>query len=172
MMAHIQQITAKTVLEITPEDVLALNDTDLRELVARLCEAEVWRARQSTVVVTWGGSQTTKDGGVDVHVELPAGVTWAGGFVPRRVTGFQVKKPDMAAKAIKDEMRPGDTLRPVIADLAAAQGAYIIVSSSGTTSHTGLSDRRQAMHEAVDDLPTRQDLYGNAEQVPVLAPVQ
>lgn len=146
-------------LEISPEDILALNDADLRELVARLCEAEVRRASQSTVAVTWGGSQTTKDGGVDVHVALPAGVAWAEGFVPRRVAGFQVKKPDMAAKAVRDEMRPGDTLRPVIADLAAVQGAYVIVSSSGTVSHTGLSDRRKAMREALGDLVGGEDLH-------------
>lgn len=146
-------------LEIAPEDILALNDTDLRELVGRLCEAEVQRAGQSPAAATWGGSQTTKDGGVDVHVALPAGATWAEGFIPRPVTGFQVKKPDMAAKAIKDEMRPGDVLRPVIVDLASAKGAYVIVSSSGTTSHTGLSDRRQAMREAVSDLPAGQDLH-------------
>ncbi|WP_457334887.1 hypothetical protein [Rhizobacter sp. P5_C2] len=146
-------------LEISPEDLLALNDADLRELVARLCEAEVRRASQSTVAVTWGGIQTTKDGGVDVHVALPAGVAWAEGFVPRRVTGFQVKKPDMAAKAVRDEMRPGDTLRPVIADLAAVEGTYVIVSSSGTVSHTGLSDRRKAMREALGDLVGGEDLH-------------
>lgn len=146
-------------LEITPDDIHALNDADLRELVGRLCEAEVWGAGQSPVSVSWGGSQTTMDGGVDVHVALPTGVAWAEGFIPRPATVFQVKKPDMAAKAIKDEMRPDDVLRPVIAELAAAKGAYVIVSSSGTTSHTGLSDRRAAMRASVDDLPAGRDLH-------------
>ena len=66
-------------------------------------------------------------------------------FVPRQHTGFQVKKPDMPASAIRDEMRPGGVLRPVIAELAARSGAYIIVSAQGSVADKPLSDRRDAI---------------------------
>ncbi len=56
--------------EITADDVAELNDKDLRELVGRLCEAELHEKDLPTVGVTWGGKQTAKDGGVDVRVAL------------------------------------------------------------------------------------------------------
>ena len=55
------------------------------------------------------------------------------GFVPRPATGFQVKKPDMPRKAILKEMRPSGTIRPAIQELADQSGAYIIVSSTAST---------------------------------------
>lgn len=53
--------------EVTPDDIQRLNDTDLRELVALLCEAELAAQGLSTAAVTWGGSQTAADGGLDVR---------------------------------------------------------------------------------------------------------
>jgi hypothetical protein len=118
--------------EITRDDIAALNDVDLRTLIGLLCEAELRRVNLPISAVTWGGSQTAKDGGLDVRVSLPSG-TVVTGFIPRAATGFQVKKPDMPASEITKEMRPGGDLRSVIAELAAAEGAYIIVSSTGST---------------------------------------
>jgi hypothetical protein len=80
------------------------------------------------------------------------------GFVPRPKTGFQVKKPDMNPAAILEEMRPNGTLRPAIRDLADRSGAYIIVCSAGSTSDTALQRRRDAMREAIQDLPNADDL--------------
>ena len=80
--------------EITGDDISLLNDADLRALIGRLCEAELRRLGHSVSHATWGGNQTAKDGGLDVHVALPPG-TSIGGFIPRTETGFQVKKPDM-----------------------------------------------------------------------------
>jgi len=57
--------------DITPEDINQLNDIDLRELVGRLCEAELQRLGLSPSAVTWGGNQTAADGGLDVRVSLP-----------------------------------------------------------------------------------------------------
>lgn len=134
--------------EITGDDISHLNDTDLRALIGRLCEAELRRQGHSVSHVTWGGSQTAKDGGLDVHVGLPAGAG-VGGFVPRPETGFQVKKSDMPKKEIFDEMKPDGVVRPVIVDLAKASGAYIIVSATGSTAHSAIKNRKKAMAEAV-----------------------
>jgi hypothetical protein len=136
--------------EITRDDIAALNDEDLRTLIGLLCEAELRRANLPVSAATWGGNQTAKDGGLDVRVSLAAGTTVVG-FIPRAETGFQVKKPDMPPSEIAKEMRPGGTLRPVIGELAAASGAYVIVSSSGSTADSALNNRRDAMAEAVKD---------------------
>lgn len=107
-------------------------------------------AAQPTSAVTWGGNQTAKDGGLDVRVALPTGME-VSGFIPNPQTGFQVKKPDMPRAGILDEMKPkpAGVLRPVLVDLANASGAYIIVSSTGSTSDLALTNRRDAMTEAV-----------------------
>jgi hypothetical protein len=134
--------------EITRDDIAALNDEDLRTLIGLLCEAELRRANLPVSAVTWGGSQTAKDGGLDVRVALPHG-TEIEGFIPRPATGFQVKKPDMPPSEIAKEMKPNGILRPVIEELAAASGAYIIVSSTGSTADSALNSRRAAMADAV-----------------------
>ncbi len=54
--------------EITADDIAALNDEDLRSLVALLCEAELHSRGLSGSAVTWGGDQNAADGGVDVRV--------------------------------------------------------------------------------------------------------
>lgn len=140
--------------EITPDDIARLDDTRLRTLVGLLCEAELRNRGHSTSAVTWGGDQNAKDGGVDVRVSLTSG-DWDGGFIPRHCTGFQVKRQDMPPRAIAQEMRPNGKLRPVISDLAASNGAYVIVSSLGTTADSALQTRRQAMVKAAEGLAER-----------------
>jgi hypothetical protein len=51
--------------DITPDDIRQLNDIDLRELVGRLCEAELLSRGRSPAAVTWGGNQTAEDGGLE-----------------------------------------------------------------------------------------------------------
>ncbi|HRK22815.1 MAG TPA: hypothetical protein PLX06_13450, partial [Fimbriimonadaceae bacterium] len=134
--------------EITGDDIALLNDTDLRTLIGRLCEADLRRRGHSTSYVTWGGNQTAKDGGLDVYVALPSGTT-IDGYIPKVQTGFQVKKPDMPNAQILKEMKPEGILRPAIVDLAKSSGAYVIVSSTGSTAHSALTARKKAMAEAM-----------------------
>ena len=143
--------------EITGDDIAALNDEDLRTLVGRLCEAELRKEGLPLTAVTYGGNQTAKDGGLDVRVSLPLD-TAITGFVPKAATGFQAKKSDMPRAAILDEMKPQGVVRPSIVELATASGAYIIVSANGSTSDTALTNRRNAMAEAVNDLPGGENL--------------
>ena len=150
---RIEFVVAAQRFEITDDDIARLDDADLRDLVGRLCESEARRRGLPTSYITWGGSQTAPDGGLDVRVAFPAG-TAIEGFVPKAATGFQVKKPDMPRGAILEEMRPNGILRAVIQELAEESGAYIIVSSTGSTSDTALKNRRDAMAEAVNDLPS------------------
>ncbi|MBH5371507.1 hypothetical protein [Bradyrhizobium glycinis] len=143
--------------EITGDDISLLNDTDLRALIGRLCEAELRRQGYAVSHVTWGGSQTAKDGGLDIHVGLPAGSS-VEGFIPRPETGFQVKKPDMPRQDILDEMKPDGVVRPILGDLAKASGAYIIVSSTGSTALSALKNRKKAMTDAVEGVESASKL--------------
>ena len=114
--------------ELDAVDITALSAGDLRELVARLCEAEVIQQGRRPKSVMWGGAQEAPDGGLDVRIEamdLPSN----DGFVPRGICGFQVKKRAMGAAACRDEMLEGGTPKLVLADLADRNGAYIIAVS-------------------------------------------
>jgi hypothetical protein len=133
--------------EITPDDIARLNDEQLRAVVARLCEAELRGRGYSASHVTWGGNQNAADGGIDVRVALPPG-TIIDGFVPRPATGYQVKQQDMPAGEITDEMLPKGVIRPSIQGLADLAGAYVIVSSQGSTADTALTSRSDAMTSA------------------------
>lgn len=144
--------------DITPDDINQLNDVDLRELVGRLCEAELVSLGLSPAAVTWGGNQTAADGGLDVRVALPLGVSIEG-FIPSPSTGFQVKTPDMPRAAILAEMRPTGAIRPVIQELADEAGAYVIVSSNGATADRALRNRRHALRAALDDVVNADRLH-------------
>jgi hypothetical protein len=137
--------------EITGDDIALLNEEDLRTLVARLCESELRRRHLPLSAVMWGGHQNAADAGLDVRVDLGSDAE-IDGFIPRPQTGFQVKKPDMPPAQILKEMRPHGAVRSVICDLANKRGAYIIVSSSASTSDLALGKRRKAMAEALHDV--------------------
>lgn len=144
-------------LEITGKEINSLNDSDLRSLVGLLCEAELRSKNISTAAVTFGGHQDAKDGGLDVWV-LVSEILPINGFIPKANTGFQVKKPDMPRSEIIKEMRPKDELRKVICELANTGGAYIIISSTGSTTYSALSSRRKAMREALSAIENANQL--------------
>ncbi|MBD8877667.1 hypothetical protein [Roseibium polysiphoniae] len=142
----------RNMFDVTPDEIAELNDSDLRELVGLLCEAELEQRGLSPSAVTYGGNQNAPDGGIDVRVALPPG-SEIGGFVPRSLTGFQVKKPNMTRAEIIREMRPDNQIRPSIQNLANEAGAYVIVSSGASTSDTELQERRtDGMREALADI--------------------
>ncbi len=145
-------------LEITGNDIAQLNDTDLRSLIGLLCEADYQSAGLPTKGITWGGNQDAQDGGLDVivrdEVEPPVS-----GSVPRKYTGFQVKKPDMPPKKILEEMRPKGVLRDSIKELIQAGGAYLIVSSKASTTEKTLKNRIDAMLEAIKNEENSQNLH-------------
>ncbi|WP_373033964.1 hypothetical protein [Sulfurovum sp.] len=138
-------------LEITGNDIADLNDTDLRTLIGLLCEAELNSLGLPIAGVTWGGHQNASDGGVDVRVDVDT-LPQIDGYIPRANTAFQVKKPDMPRAAIKKEMRPKGVLQKFFSELAESNGAYIIVSSQGSTADSALRDRKKAMQDALHGL--------------------
>lgn len=149
---------SSTMFDVTPDEIAQLNDTNLRELVGRLCEAELASRGLSPAPVTWGGNQTAADGGLDVRVTLAPDTT-IDGFIPRPSTGFQVKTPDMAKAAILAEMRPTGVVRPVVQELADEAGAYVIVSSHGSTADSALRNRRNALRDALVGVANADQLH-------------
>lgn len=139
-------------LDITDDHISKLSDEDLRTLVVRLCEAELRRSNIALSAVTAGGHQNAADGGIDVRVELPSDSPDLD-FILKNVTGFQVKQEDMLPSAIRPEMRPNKKLRSSISELASKKGAYVIVSGKGSTTDSALKNRKNAMQDAVSDLP-------------------
>jgi hypothetical protein len=145
-------------LEITGDDIAQLNDAELRTLIGLLCEADYRLAGLPTKGITWGGHQDARDGGLDVVVrgEIPPPQN---SFVPRSTTGFQVKKRDMPRIEILKEMQSNGILREEIKALIQKKGAYIIVSSSDSTTGTALTNRTDAMKEAVANENNPQNIY-------------
>lgn len=136
-------------LELTGDHIARLNDEDLRTLVTKLATAELRRLRLPQSAVLAGGNQRASDGGLDVVVELPETPTVALDFIPRQLTGFQVKCEDIPSRKIQAEMRPHGNLRASIKDLIERGGAYVIVSSQGSAAHAPLQRRKKAMRDAV-----------------------
>ncbi len=144
--------------EVTGSDIAALTDVDLRTLVARLALAELRKAGLPQSSVIAGGNQTAPDGGLDVRVSVPCAIA-SPDFVPKPETGFQVKKPDMNASAIKEEMKPKGELRPIFRELAGKDGAYIIVSAQGSVADKPLQDRKKAMRDALSGMKDSRRLF-------------
>lgn len=91
--------------DISKTQLHNLSDVELRELVARLCEAELRREEIPARSVRWSGAQTAPDGGLDVDCVVERD-DFSGDFVPRPRTGFQIKKSKMPASKIRKEMSP------------------------------------------------------------------
>lgn len=145
------------IFEVTPEQIERLSEEDLRTLVGYLAEQEARRAGHSASSVTYGGHQNAQDGGIDVRVDL--GSASIRGYIARAQTGYQVKVDDMPKGDIENEMRPGGKLRPSIKKLGEDGGTYIIVSSQGSLADKALSQRKNAMSNAIADEPTASGLH-------------
>ena len=149
-------------LDVTGEDIGRLSDADLRTLTGKLCEADYLQAGLPTRGITWGGHQDAADGGVDVRVrrltELdPTNVQPPPeSHIPRAETVFQCKQTNMAKSDILTEMSKVAVVQ-LLRELAACDGAYVIVSGTSTT-ESMLQNRMGAMQEAVGSITESQRL--------------
>ena len=134
--------------DVEKNDLLRLGDGDLRELVARLCRAELRQSGAPVSAVQAGGDQNASDGGLDVDVQLEA-EGYSGDFVPCARTGIQVKKPKMGPAKIASEMSPDRKLRPIFSELDDNRGCYIIVSLGDDPAGPRLAARERAMQKQI-----------------------
>lgn len=144
-------------LELGAADITALDDGQLRELVARLAEAELREQGIPRSSVQAGGAQEAADGGLDVSVATVRPLNRPA-FVPRANTGFQVKKHSMSRGSCKREMLEAGELRGSIKALADEKGAYIIVSGKDSCSATMYKERLAGMEEALKTYGAGRDL--------------
>lgn len=148
-------------LEVSIQDVQRLDDVEARDLIRRLCDAEVRGQRLPLVGLVAGGHQNAADGGVDVSIwGLPASMI--PGFIPRTDTGFQSKAESMAPSNISKEMKLGGKPRKILEDLAAVGGAYVIVSTRDNPTDSALKNRLASMRAAAGPLADHLtlDFYG------------
>jgi len=144
--------------DVTGQDISLLSDEDLRTLIGRLCEAELRRHGGSPVHAIWGGNQNAPDGGVDVRVAST--VTFApDAALSRSNVGIQVKAEEMPRAKILAEMKPKGSIRSSIQELATLGGSYIIASSKSSITDSALADRKQAMRDAIEDIPNAAQLH-------------
>lgn len=136
--------------DIDAAHIAALDDTQLRELIRRLCAAELRRHGLPLSALTAGGHQKAPDGGIDVSVDLPDDAPGLD-FVQRPKTGFQAKQEKYDKGKIGTEMRPNGELRASIRELGEQGGAYIIVSGKTSASASALKSRIDAMKAAMGD---------------------
>lgn len=145
--------------EVSEHTIEKLSDADLRNLIGRLCIAELEKHGEGSRGVTFGGNQDASDGGVDVRAQMN-GEPQSGSYILSRNTMFQVKKPQMPSAKINAEMKPNGELRSVIAELNQAGGAYVIVSSGDNCTDTKLRNRLKTMNACVSEYENIQvDFY-------------
>ena len=152
--------------DISKDQLRQLNDTDLRELVARLCEAELKNVGVPISSIRWGGAQAAPDEGLDIECCVEDD-NFSGDFLPRARTGIQVKKPSMPDSEIKAEMCPEGQLRPVFSELARNNGCYIIVSLRDDLVSRKVNAREKTMRKQLETIKDKGDLqvrfYGCGE---------
>lgn len=136
--------------DIDASDIAALDDTQLRELIRRLCAAELRRHGLPLSALTFGGDQDAPDGGIDGRVTLPDDSP-ALDFIPRPKTGFQAKRTNITAGKVANAMRLKGKLYPSILALGEAGGAYVIVSGKASATDRDLTERIDAMKAAMGD---------------------
>jgi len=139
------------IFDITNKDIELLNDEDLRSLIGKLSEADLKRQEKGPNGISYGGDQNAADGGIDVYIEV-YGVENSNNFVPRNITGFQVKVPDMTPASIRKEMSPNGTLRKSVEEIVKKKGAYIIACGGRTISYSTLIKRQAAMKDEISML--------------------
>ncbi|MBK5143864.1 hypothetical protein I2494_09055 [Budviciaceae bacterium BWR-B9] len=146
------------IFDIERDELLRLSDTQLEELIARLAEAEIAKYGHSPAWVSWSGSINAPDGGIDIHVQVPA-TKLSTGFLERPDTIIQAKKHSMPMAAIKKEMVTDKKLSPTISEQAVKGGSYIIVSLNDDCSPLMKRDRLKAMQDAVKDDPNSGNIH-------------
>ena len=137
-----------SVFAVTSLEIQQLNDQQARELVARLCKAELRLRGVGTAAVTWGGDQRAADGGTDVRVAAlnPNEIS---GYIPKNNSVFQIKAEVFPSNKIQKEMAPNGVLRLSIQALSESAGAYVIVSTKDNCSDTSLKNRVKAMSDCL-----------------------
>lgn len=137
-----------SLFDIDKSFIKAVDDEIARELVARLCRAELRAQGLPESAVIWGGNQRAADGGVDVRVDCSKALS-SPDFIPSAQTVIQVKAEIFGPSKISKEMAPKGILRATIAELGKIGGAYLIVSTKDDVSDRTLKPRREKIRSCL-----------------------
>lgn len=131
--------------------IAELDDEQSRELVARLCRAELVRNGCDPSIVTWGGNQRAADGGIDVDVSRVN--AYGPNFVhlSSERTIIQVKAEKFGPAKINAEMKPENVVRQFFADMEENGGTYLIASTRDDCAAPTLNNRKNRMREVVEE---------------------
>jgi hypothetical protein len=134
-----------TPFDITHEHIKKLTESQLPQLIGKLCEAELSKLGIPISYVTYSGNLKAPDGGIDVRLSAPASEEFRG-FLPSNNIGFQVKQIDggMEPSKIINELGNG-TLPSEVRKLADSGGTYIMVSGHDNVSASMLSNRKNTI---------------------------
>lgn len=130
--------------EIDSSLIKSVDDETARELVVRLCKAELRSQGLPASSVTSGGDQRASDGGVDVRVNCPSELLKID-FLRSSRTLIQVKAEKFGPAKIGPEMAPKGLIRPAIEELREDGGSYLIVSTKDDCSDRYLKPRQDAI---------------------------
>lgn len=138
------------IFTVSKTEVSALNDEQARELIARLCFAEVNKHGFSSQAVTWSGNHRAADGGVDVRVAIDSGDIHD--VIQSAQTVFQVKSvKSFSDSHIRNEMLHDGKIKPVLVELHKHNGAYIIASTQSDFADPILASRIQIMQSLAEE---------------------
>lgn len=129
---------------VSKDEISSLNDEQARELIARLCFAEVAKHGYSTKSVTWSGNHRAADGGVDVRVAINSGYIHE--YIHSAQTVFQVESvKSFSDSHIRNEMLHNRKIKPILVAIYQQNGAYIIASTKSDFADPTLAARIQTM---------------------------
>lgn len=142
--------------ETTSDDIRALSDVQLTQLVHRLLLLEAERLGLPRRMVDVSLSIDIPDGGEDGRIE------WAGDpnpatshWLPRRVCLFQMKATDMGPSKCRDEVlverNDAKSLKPRVADMVEREGSYILCYSRPCAG-THVTERVKAFRSAFEEV--------------------
>jgi hypothetical protein len=137
-----------SLFDIDKSLIKAVDDETARELIARLCRAELRAQGLPESAVIRGGNQRAADGGVDVRVDCAKALS-SPDFIPSAQTVIQVKAEIFGPSKISKEMAPKGILRATIAELGKIGGAYLIVSTKDDVSDRTLKPRREKIRSCL-----------------------
>lgn len=140
--------------------LIELTDTQLEDIVLKLCEASLTKQDLSTAYVHGSGPTKAPDDGIDIEVKIPIDKKIDNGYIPNHHTVYQAKARNMPKAKIEDEMHKSST-KKTLARLASDNGAYIIVSSKDNCSPKMLAERIAAMQEMISGIPNNSQLNIN-----------
>jgi len=146
------------IFDIEKDQLTGLSDELLEEFIARLAEAEVAAKGHSPARVSWSGSISAPDGGIDIRVHVLED-EFSTGFLERPDTILQSKKYSMPKGEVMKEMVAAGALSPTISEQAANGGSYIIVSLADDCSPLMKNERLSAMCRAMEDDPNKANIH-------------